>query len=169
MKYLTVYCTSSRLLYVKSQQGVHDLRTSEQAPGGRRGGEWLGVGKEIWRNLICAHLKFEFHPQGPRLLLWWGAISEYNQSYLTYNPRSNVKLINNYSPYLPHPIWIPLEKIAVGKQGVDHLTFRKRKQVPPFIGFRQNLFYQKKQKTKTPKQHVYVYTTWIHENVLWLS
>ena len=70
MKYLTVYTTSSRLPFVKSQQGVHHLRTSEQALGGRGGGEWLGAEKEIWRALICAHLKFEFHPQGPRLLLW---------------------------------------------------------------------------------------------------
>lgn len=35
MKYLTVYTTSSRLPFVKSQQGVHHLRTSEQALGGR--------------------------------------------------------------------------------------------------------------------------------------
>ena len=64
MKYLTVYTTSSRLPCVKSQQGVHHLRTSEQALGGRARG-MVGGRKEICRALICAHLKFEFHPQGP--------------------------------------------------------------------------------------------------------
>ena len=42
MKYLTVYTTSSRLPRVKSQQGVHHLRTSEQALEGR--GERNGWG-----------------------------------------------------------------------------------------------------------------------------
>ena len=99
MKYLTVYTTSSRLPCVKSQQGVHHLRTSEQALAGRG---MVGGRKEICRALICAHLKFEFHPQGPRLLLWCWAISEYDQSYVTYNPRLNVNKQLLSFPPPPH-------------------------------------------------------------------
>ena len=65
-------------------------------------GKCLGVGKEIWRALISAHLKFEFHPQVPRLLLWCWAISEYHQSYLTYNTRSNVNKQLLSFPPPPH-------------------------------------------------------------------
>lgn len=101
MKYLTVYTTSSRLPCVKSQQGAHHLRTSEQALGGRARG-MVGGRKEICRALICAHLKFEFHPQGPRLLLWCWAISEYDQSYVTYNPRLNVNKQLLSFPPPPH-------------------------------------------------------------------
>ena len=151
------------------QQCVHHLGTASgpgsRLSGGGGGGKWLGVGKEIWGALICAHLKFEFHPQGPRLLLWCWAISEYDQSYLTILDRM---LINNYSPSLPHPIWIPREKIAVRKQGVDHLTFRKRKQAPPFTGFRQNLFCLKKKKKHLSNMSMYTQLECTRIDVLWL-
>ena len=141
MKYLSLFYEFKIAI---CQESTRHTPPQDQWAGSRveGGGEWLGVGKEIWRALICAHLKFEIHPQGPCLLLWCCAISEFDQSYLTYNPRSNVN--KQLLSFPPHPIWIPLEKVAVGKQGVDHLTFRKRKQVPPFIGFRQNLFLLKK-------------------------
>ena len=55
MKYLTVYTTSSRLPFVKSQQGVHHLRTSEQALGGR--GEGNGWGRRrSFGELLYVHI-----------------------------------------------------------------------------------------------------------------